>query len=89
MLHASPGTARVTCTEVNAREPRRYLHIHPQMAYNYLRALEARELVESYTSEGPPERCGRPRYFYRLTLKGLERLKERAKCTPAPARSRR
>jgi len=39
--------------------------------YPALRALERDGLVESYKGEGPQERGGRPRIYYRLTGEGL------------------
>jgi PadR family transcriptional regulator PadR len=45
-------------------------------AYPTLRALERDGLIESYKSEGPQERGGRPRIYYRLTGEGLRAARE-------------
>lgn len=44
--------------------------------YPALRTLEREGLVESYKSEGPQERGGRPRIYYRLTGDGLRAAHE-------------
>ena len=44
--------------------------------YPALRALEREGFVESYKSEGPQERGGRPRIYYRLTGEGLRAARE-------------